>query len=161
MLLGECFIRCRHIYSDGAPPTTNSNHLYFSIGSWKRWAAMAATHVLARMPGLVIEAASTQRELLSTHLSPSEIAIRNRRPILLSQIGTRCFPFLRSISTKSICTWFSPIGCCICCWRSYFLAGKCSLPKGETAITNHAKLNRCTWLQSHAALVLTSFEIQK
>jgi hypothetical protein len=41
MLLGECFIRCRH--SDlhcRAPPTTNPNYVYFSIGSWKRWAAM-------------------------------------------------------------------------------------------------------------------------
>lgn len=142
---------------DADTPTCTAEHhqpptpiIYISRsghgGDGLRWAAMAAIHVLARMRGLVIEAASTQHELLSTHLSPSEIAIRNRRQILLSQNRTRCFLFLRSISTKSICTWFSLIGCCIYRWRNDFLDRQVLAAKSRDRNHNHTKLNRCTWL---------------
>ena len=121
-----------------------------------RWAAMAAIHVLARMPGLVIEVASTQHELLSTHLSPSKIAIRNRRPILLSQNRTRCFLFLRSISTKSICTWFSLIGCCIYRWRNDFLDRQVLAAKSRDSNHKSHETESLHLAIITSALVLTS-----
>jgi len=152
---------CNHAVGEFTPTCTAEHHqpptpiIYISQSGHGsdglRWAAMAAIHVLA-CPVLQL-----RPHLHNTNSFPP-IFLHQKLPFGIAdrpsfpKLALVAFSPFGQLAQSQFALGFPSLVVAFIVGAATSWTGKCSLPKAETAITNHAKLNRCTWLQSHQRL---------